>query len=111
MSAFGERLYRWRHSDLARAAQQVSRALAIDLELRFSTFRGGEYFTWTGDHGAEIVVRHSSLDEDGGREIPRSPSHLVLLCASGLSEHAYEVLGQLDGVELLECRGLPDEPR
>lgn len=111
MSAFGDRSYRWPHSDLPRAAQQVSRALAIDLELRLSTFRGGDYFTWTGDNDAQIIVRHSSPDEDGRPEGPRFPSHLVLLDASGLSEHAYEVLGQLDGVELLETGDRPGGPR
>jgi hypothetical protein len=111
MTASRDCVYGWRHSDLARAAQQVSRALAVDLGLRLRTFRGRDYFMWTGPDGAEIIVEHNPLDEDGQSEVARFPAHRVLLYASWLNEHAYEVLGQLDGVELLECRGLPDEPR
>jgi hypothetical protein len=109
MSTFRDDLYGWRHSDLTRAAQQVSRALGVDLELRLSSFRGGDYYTWSSPNGAEIIVQQNYRDEHGQFEVPRFPAHLVLLYATRLDEHAYEVLGQLDGMELLESRTLPDE--
>jgi hypothetical protein len=107
MNAYRDYLYGWRHADLARAAQQVSRTLAVRLELRISPFRGGDYYTWRGERGAEIIVQHNFRDEYGEFEVQRFPAHPVLLYASGLSEHAYEILGQLDAVELLESRTLP----
>jgi hypothetical protein len=87
----------------------VSRALAVGLELRISSFQGGDYYTWRGERGAEVTVQRNFRDEYGELEVPRFPAHSVLLYARGLSEHAYEVLGQLDGIELLESRTLPTQ--
>jgi hypothetical protein len=107
MSGYRDHLYGWRYADLTRAAQQVARALAVGLELRISSLRGGDYYTWRGERGAEIVVQYNFRDEYGEFEVPRFPEHPVLLHATGLSEHAYEILGQLDAVELLESCTLP----
>jgi hypothetical protein len=106
MNCYRDHLYGWPHSDLTRAAQQVSRALAIGLEFRISSLRGGDYYTWRGERGAEVIVQHNFRDEYGEFEVPRFPAHPVLLYASRLSEHAYEVLGQLDALELLGARVL-----
>jgi hypothetical protein len=107
MSDCRDQLYGWRHADLTRAAQQVSRALGVSLELRISTLRGGDYYIWRGERGAEIIVQLNFRDEYGEFEVPRFPAYPVLLYASGLSQLAYEVLGQLDAVELLESRTPP----
>jgi hypothetical protein len=101
-------LYGWRHGDLARAAQQVSRALGVQLELRVSSFQAGDYCTWAGEGGAEIIVQYNSRDEGGLFEVPAFPAHSVLLYARCLPDHAFEVLGQLDGIELLQSRSIPD---
>jgi hypothetical protein len=106
MSGYHDHLYGWRHADLPRAAQQVSRVLAIGLELRISSLRGGDYYTWRGERGAEIIVQYNFCDEYGEFEVPRFPAHPILLYATGLSEHAYAILGQLDALELLEARVL-----
>jgi hypothetical protein len=108
MTRCDDHLYGWRHADLARAAQQVSRALAVELELRISSVRGGDYYTWMGDRGAEIIIQRNFRDAYGEFEVSRFPTHAVLLRARRLSDHAYEVLGQLDVMELLECRTFPD---
>jgi hypothetical protein len=104
MNGYIDHLYGWRHGDLARAAQQVSRALAVGLELRINSLRGGDYYIWQGEGGAEILVQYNLGDEYGEFEPSRFPDHPVLLYAAGLSDHAYEVLDQLDAMEPLESR-------
>lgn len=101
-------VYGCRHGDPTRAAQQVSRALGIHLDLRLSSFHGNDHYTWSGEGGAEIIIQHNARDDHGTLELPQFPAHSVLLYASGLTDHAFDVLGQLDGIELLRSRIVPD---
>jgi hypothetical protein len=102
MSVVRGGLYGWKGRDLAGAAKQVAEALSIELELRDSSFRGGDYYNWDGPLGEELIVQRNFRDAEGELEYPEFPEHQVLLQASAFEEAVLDVIGDLSGLDKLE---------
>ncbi|MDP8968243.1 MAG: hypothetical protein M3N04_06565 [Actinomycetota bacterium] len=80
-----ETLYVWEHGTAAAAAGAVGEALGLELELRDSSFYGGDYFTVERDL-EQVIVLENYVEDDGEPFFPGAPVGAVCVEVSGFSE-------------------------
>jgi hypothetical protein len=93
--------YGWRTQELQSVVTAVARELGIALEARYSLYRG-DYYSWNGPGGAEILVQRNRLEDDGELTEPDHGRHGVLVYAARLDRPLVRALAAVDGAELLE---------
>jgi hypothetical protein len=101
MSAHTFVTFGWRTGSLDDRAEQLQRALDVELEPRGSLYRG-EYYRWDGADGAEIVLQENFIEADDGlRCYDQYPEHVVLLFGTDLASNWVERVAGLSGVDRL----------
>jgi hypothetical protein len=73
----------WPTTDLDGVARRVDHALGVRLEPRHSLYRG-DYYAWEDADGAELVLQHNRMEDDGELTEPDHSEYAVLLYASRL---------------------------
>jgi hypothetical protein len=73
----------WPTTDLDGLAATVGGALGVPLAAGHSLYRG-DYYTWEGTDGGELVLQRNRLEDDGELTEPDHPGHGVVLYASRL---------------------------
>ncbi|MEU3529161.1 hypothetical protein AB0E62_35825 [Streptomyces sp. NPDC038707] len=79
----------------------VSEVLGVDLEMRESSYKGGEYFTHRYADGAEISIEGNVLDEDDVHVEEGFPEYSTLIYLNYSRLELEERLSRVKELDLL----------
>ncbi|WP_158717553.1 hypothetical protein [Streptomyces sp. NRRL WC-3744] len=94
-------LFGFRDPDLPRVAHLIGDALTVHLDMRESSFKGGEYFLHRDVDGREISVEGNVRDEEGILTEPDFPAYAVLIYVNYSNLLAESRISKIDGLEFL----------
>jgi hypothetical protein len=82
------------------AAERLRQVLPVPLARRRGA-RRGEYYRWSGDGGADLLVQANVVDEAGIPVEPLAAAYEALVYATDLPAGLQAALADVDGLRLL----------
>lgn len=99
-------LYGSQGHSLKATAHAVSDALDVDLELRESSYKGGEYYYGATTEGFKVTVENNWEDEEGELVEPEWPSFKILIYTEMLTADGERTMSAVPHVTPLRIEEL-----
>lgn len=99
-------LYGAKEPSAGEVAAAIERSLEVDLELRESSYKGGEYFRHRGESEWEVSVELNWRDEEGILAKPKFPDFPVLVYLSEAPVEIEEIVDVVPQIRKLQSRDL-----
>ena len=87
--------------EISEVAQLIAESLGLRMDLRESSYKGGEYFICRDESGAEITVERNALDEEGIRTEPEFSEYETLVYLNYGQVATEQVLSEVRELKLL----------
>jgi|tagenome__1003787_1003787.scaffolds.fasta_scaffold20502568_2 hypothetical protein len=87
-------VYAWLGGPVPVAADRLRTVVPLSLVRRQGALRG-EYYRWSGEDGADLLVQANVVDEDGVPLEPLAPAHASLVYATGLPGDVHAALDNI----------------
>ncbi|MEU6593682.1 hypothetical protein ABZ923_31470 [Streptomyces sp. NPDC046881] len=99
-------LFGFKNPDVSVVARLIGDALTVHLDMRESSYKGGEYFLHRDVGGMEISVEANVRDEEGVLAEPDHPDYPVLVYLNHSSLPAESRISEVDGLDLLRVEDI-----